>query len=62
MSKGIDLINSFIGRAFDTGKVCLIKCLDCGTETISLSIDEEFEFECSDCLSENVEIENLNSN
>ena len=56
----MEILENFIGRAFESGRVCKIKCLECGSETISVSIDRDIDLECGDCDSDYVEVVYLN--
>ena len=56
----MEILENFIGRAFESGRVCKIKSLECGSETISVSIDRDIDLECGDCESDYVEVVYLN--
>lgn len=60
MNKGIDMIESFLGRAIESGSINKIKCLECGAETISITVDEDIDLMCGECGSEEIEVEELN--
>ena len=47
-------------RKFYRSSMCKIKCLECGSETISVSIDRDIDLECGDCESDYVEVVYLN--
>lgn len=53
-------IENFIGRAIESGTVNKIKCLECGAETLSISLDEDEDLFCGECESLDIEVEQLN--
>lgn len=61
MDKNTNIIETFLGRCLEVGSVSIIKCNDCKSKTISVSMDKDEELMCEVCESQNINIQQLNN-